>query len=327
MTNQAALAGNSRIRNVVSLVYNGLCTFEFGITAEVFGLPRPELDCNWYRFSAVSVEKGRLRASGGLDFSATGTLEDIERAGTIIIPGWRGNNAPVPRSMKNILRDAHGRGARLVSICSGAYVLAAAGLLDGKHATTHWRYSQDFARRHPGVRMRPDKLYVEDGNVLTSAGSSAGIDLCLHIVRSDYGAEIANSVARRLVMHAHRQGGQRQFIQQPIPSEYEADRLSSILDYVRSNLGQAHSIKSLAKRCGMSARTFQRRFSALTGTPVGKWVTQERLTRACTLLETSSASLIDVGIAVGISDIGGLQYHFRRVFGVSPGQYRKRFTV
>ncbi len=313
--------------NVVALVYNGLCTFEFGIVAEVFGLPRPEIVGNWYRFESVALEKGPLRAAGGLAFTASGSEKALEAAGTIVIPGWRGKDEPVPSAICSALREAHGRGVRLVSICSGVYVLAAAGLLDSHRVATHWRYAQDFSDRHPDVHLATDSLYVDDGDILSSAGSSAGLDLCLHIVRSDFGSKIANSVARRLVMHAHRQGGQTQFIEQPVPAENEAHRLSATLDYIRAGLNRPHSVASLAEVSGMSARTFQRKFVALTGMPVGSWIAQERLTRACTLLETTQASLDDIADAVGLSNPQNLRYHFRKRFDVSPSQYRKRFAA
>ena len=313
-------------RNVAALVYEDLCTFEFGIVTEVFGLTRPELDCEWYSFKSVSTGRGALNAAGGILISATGTRQDLQRAGTVIVPGWRGKDVPVPASVQRVVVDAHRAGARLISICSGAYVFAAAGLLDGRRATTHWQYAEDLARKYPKVNVEADKLYVEDDNIFTSAGSSAGIDVCLHIVRSDFGADVANRVARRLVMHAHRQGGQSQFINQPVPIEYEADRLSGTIDYIRENLDQPHTVHSLANKARMSNRTFQRRFAALTGLPVGRWLVQERVTRACALLESSSSSLEDISAAVGATSVANLQYHFRNLVGTSPGQYRTRFS-
>lgn len=321
-------AGRSRKpnRRVVALVYNGLCTFEFGIVAEVFGLHRPEVDREWYSFTSVAAENGPLTAAGGIEVKATGSRRALSTADTVVIPGWRGKDTPVPSSLCRTVQRAYARGARIVSVCSGAYVLAAAGLLDGRRATTHWRYVDDLSRKYPQVRMEPDQLYVEEGNIFTSAGSSAGIDVCLHIVRQDYGAEVANLVARRLVMHAHRQGGQSQFIAQPVPVDYEADRLSGTVDFVREHLDQPHSVASLAQQARMSPRTFQRRFVALTGLPVGKWLIQERVNRACTLLEASDTPLDAVAAAVGTSSAANLQYHFRNTLGVSPGQYRKRFS-
>ena len=313
-------------RRVAAIVYDDLCTFEFGIVTEVFGLKRPEFDHDWYSFSAVPISRGPLKAAGGIRVSATGSRKDLERAGTVIVPGWRGKDVPVPESLTRALADAHVAGARLISICSGAYVLAAAGLLDGRRATTHWRYADDLSRKYPRVSVEADKLYVEDDNIFTSAGSSAGIDVCLHIVRSDYGADIANRVARRLVMHAHRQGGQSQFITQPVPLEYEADRLSGTIDYIRTHLDEPHTVRSLAQRARMSRRTFQRRFGALTGLPVGKWLAQERVARACELLESSTSSLEDISAAVGATGVANLQYHFRKLVGMSPGRYRTRFS-
>lgn len=313
--------------NVVALTYDGLCTFEYGIVAEVFGLPRPEFGPGWYRFRSTALEPGPLRAAGGLAFEVSGSRTDLRGADTIIIPGWRGKDEPVPSSICEELGAAVDRGARLVSICSGVYVLAAAGLLKGRRVTTHWRYVRDFATKYPETRLEPDSLYVDDGDIFTSAGSSAGIDLCLHIVRKDFGAKIANSVARRLVMHAHRQGGQAQYIEQPVPRQSEAHRLSSTLEHVRSNLDKAHSVASLAQLSGMSLRTFQRRFSALTGVPAVQWIAQERLNRACTLLETTEASIADIAIAAGLTNPENLRYHFRKTLGISPGQYRRRFAA
>ncbi len=313
-------------RRVVALVYNGLCTFEFGIVAEVFGLQRAEIEEPWYSFRSVAAERGTLTAAGGIEVRPTGSRRDVPSAGTVVVPGWRGKDTAVPSALCRVVQRAYDRGARIVSVCSGAYVLAAAGLLDGRRATTHWRYVEDLGQKYPLIRIEPDQLYVEDDNIFTSAGSSAGIDVCLHIVRQDYGSEIANLVARRLVMHAHRQGGQSQFIAQPVPAAYEAGRLSGTIDFVRKHLDQAHSVTSLAKQARMSPRTFQRRFAALTGLPVGRWLIQERVNRACTLLEASDTPLDAISVAVGTSSVANLQYHFRNTLGVSPGQYRKRFS-
>lgn len=327
MPKRSNAANNVTHKKVIALLYNGLCAFEFGIVAEIFGLHRPEIEGAWYSFQSVALEEGPLQATGGLAFSASGSIKDLGDADTIIIPGWRGQDEAVPAAICDALRAAHERGTRIVSICSGIYVLAAAGLLAGRKVTTHWKYVQDFGEKYPQILLQPDRLYVDDGDILTSAGSSAGIDLCLHIVRKDYGAQIANSVARRLVMHAHRQGGQTQYIEQPVPQEKEAHRLSATLDHIRSNLDSSHTISSLATQSGMSDRSFQRKFTTLTGMPVGRWIIQERLMRARTLLETSDASIDDIAQTVGVPNVEGLRYHFRNHFGVSPGQYRKRFSL
>lgn len=313
-------------RRVVSLVYDGLCTFEFGITAEVFGLDRPEVGPNWYQFKSVSLEDQVLHACGGLTIAATGTETDLHRAGTIIVPGWRGPDAPVPDQICNALVRAHRGGARIVSICGGAFVLAAAGLLDGRRATTHWRFAEELARRYPAIEIDASCLYIDEGDILTSAGSSAGIDLCLHIVRSDFGSELANMVARRLVMYSHRQGGQSQFIERPVPMKREADRLSSILDHVQANLQHPHTVSSLARQAGMSERTFQRRFCSLTGLPTHKWILRERLEQARNLLESSPSALDDIARIAGLGSAENLRLQFGRYYGVSPSIYRDRFA-
>src|ERR1700720_2543629 len=203
-------------RRVATLLYDGLSIFEFGIVVEIFGLPRPELEVDWYKFETCSHQRGPLRTTGGVHVQARRGLRTLQQAGTIVISGWKRTSEPPPESLLKALRSAHARGARLVSICSGAFVLAATGLLDGKRATTHWRYAEELASRFPKILVDPGVLYVDEGSILTSAGSAAGIDLCLHIVRCDYGAEIANRVARRLVMPPHRDGGQAQYVQNTV---------------------------------------------------------------------------------------------------------------
>lgn len=310
---------------VVALVYDGLCTFEFGIVSEVFGLHRPELGRDLYRFSSVAVEAEPIRAAGGLTVTATGSSEDLKHADIVVVPGWRGKNEPVPAAITEEIRRAHQRGARLLSVCSGVFVLAASGVLSNRRATTHWRYADALSQAYPDVTVQADRLYVEDGTIISSAGSSAGIDACLHIVREDYGPKVANSVARRLVMHAHRQGGQAQFIEQPLPKAGNEHRLSVMMDEVRGNLAQPYAIASMAKLAGMSPRTFQRRFLGFTGAPAMQWLTQERVSHACVLLETTDLSAESVSLSVGLGNSETLRYHFRKSLGVSPLEYRKRF--
>ncbi|WP_245299246.1 transcriptional regulator FtrA, partial [Sinorhizobium sp. GL28] len=269
---------------VVALAYDGLCTFEFGVAVEMFGLPRPEMGEDWYRFAVASVDPGELRATGGVRFVADGGIELLAEAGTIIVPGWRGADQPVPEAVCQALRDAHDRGARVLSICSGVFVLAAAGLLSGRRATTHWRYTDKLGAFYPDIEVVPDVLYVDSGQVLTSAGSAAGIDLCLHLIRRDFGSEAANRVARRLVVPPHRDGGQAQFIERAVPDVHESARLGPLLDRMRERLGEDFSIAVLAKAAGMSERTFLRRFEAATGTTPARWLLTERLSRARQLL-------------------------------------------
>lgn len=198
---------------VAVLAYDGLCTFEFGIASEVFGLSRPELGENWYRYSICGIEKGPLRAAGGLLINPSAGRSVLNKADLIVVPGWRAIDAPVPPGLVADLQRAHRRGARIMSLCSGINVLAESGLLDGKRATTHWRYIDSVRSRFPSIRLEPDMIYVDEGDVLTAAGSAAGIDLCLHVVRKQFGSKVANTVARRLVVPPHREGGQAQFIE------------------------------------------------------------------------------------------------------------------
>jgi AraC family transcriptional regulator, transcriptional activator FtrA len=267
-----------------------------------------------------------MRATGGVTLRATAGLEAFSRAATIVIPGWCDAAAPPPPRLLDALRRAHKRGARLVSICSGVFVLAAAGVLDGKRATTHWRYASQLAERYPAVQVDPDVLYIDEGNVLTSAGSAAGIDLLLHIVRLDYGAAIANQVARRLVVPPHRDGGQAQYVSAPVRESGERG-LAPLLDWARRHLQQPLAIAQLARRAAMSERNFARRFRAETGTTPHRWLTHERLLAAQRLLETTDDSIDRIAEAVGLQTAPTLRHHFRRIFHTSPAVYRRRFAL
>jgi AraC family transcriptional activator FtrA len=310
---------------VVVLAYDGLCTFEYGVAVELFALPRPEMGEGWYRFATAAVEPGDLNGLGGVRIVGDGGLELLAQASVIIAPGWRGMDAPVPAPLVEALHAAHARGARLMSICSGVFVLAATGLLDGRRATTHWRYADALRARYPAIQVQPDVLYVDEGDLLTSAGSAAGIDLGLHLIRRDFGPEAANAVARRLVVPPHRDGGQAQFVERPVPVAHEASRLGPILDRMRGELASAHTIKALAGAAGMSERTFLRRFEAATGDTPARWLLAARLNRARDLLETSPAGIDQVAEAVGLG-APALRHHFRRQFSTTPGAYRARFA-
>ena len=313
---------------VAVLAYDGLCTFEFGVAAEVFGLPRPEMGSGWYRYAVCGVEPGPLRAAGGLTVAVARGLDVLAEADLIVVPGWRAIDAPVPATSTAALRSAHRGGARLMSLCSGAAVLAATGLLEGRRATTHWRYVAALTALHPGVAFYADVLYVDAGDVLTAAGSAAGIDLCLHVVRRDFGPEAANGVARRLVVPPQRDGGQAQFIAAPVPRAREAARLGPLIDAMRATPGADHALETLARRAGMSLRTFQRRFRAATGLAPGAWLTVERLRLARDLLEgTPAATLSDVAEAAGFGTVAAMRHHFRSRLGTSPAAYRTRFAA
>ncbi len=309
---------------VAALAYDGLCTFEFGVVVEVFGLPRPELE-PWYDFRVCAVERGPLRATGGVFVEAKCGLGALDHAGTVLVPGWRTADERPPRALLTKLRRAHDEGARLVSVCSGAFLLAEAGLLDGRRATTHWRYAQTLAERFPAVRVDPDVLYVDEDDVLTSAGSAAGIDLCLHLVRRDCGASVANAVARRLVVPPHRDGGQLQFIDAPLGAETDAEQLAGVLEKVRAGLQRPHSVASMARLARLSERTFARRFRAVTGTTPHRWLVRERVQRAQHLLETADVPLERVAAACGFADTQLLRLHFKRLVGTPPGTYRRAF--
>lgn len=312
--------------HVVVLAYDGLCTFEFGIAYEVFGLSRPEMGERWYRFSVAGIEPGPLRAAGGLTVAVDQGLEQLDEADLIIAPGWRAIDAPVPEPLIAALKAAHERGARVMSLCSGVAVLAATGLLAGRRATTHWRYVASIAARYPDIALDADVLYMDEGSILTAAGSAAGIDLCLHVVRGDFGPDAANSVARRLVVPPHREGGQAQFIAAPVPEEREGIRLGPLIEWMRERLSEEQPISLLSSKAGMSMRTFQRRFEATTGDSVGEWLLKERLRHARDLLEKELAvSLDDIAIASGFGTLATMRHHFRNRLGTSPSAYRKSF--
>lgn len=316
-------------RLVVALAYDGLCLFEFGVVAEVFGLARPEMGRDWYRFAVAALEPGPLRASpGGVRVEVDGGAALLARAGTVVVPGWRGAAEPVPEALCRALRRAHARGARVLSLCSGVFVLAAAGLLEGRRATTHWRYMDALRRAHPGVTLAEDVLYVDEGDVLTAAGSAAGIDLCLHLVRRDFGPGAASSVARRLVVPPHRDGGQAQYVPRPVPTEREGARLGPLLDRMRQRLDRPQPLPTLAHEAGMSLRTFLRRFRDATGCPPGEWLLRQRLDRARELLEDGArAALVEeVAGLCGFRSAATLRHHFRRRFGLCPAAYRARFA-
>ncbi|WNY86797.1 transcriptional regulator FtrA [Leclercia adecarboxylata] len=310
---------------VVVLAYDGLCTFEFGIAVEIFALPRPEMGEEWYRFAVAGVDPGELRATGGFRLVVDGGLELLSEAGTIIVPGWRGADVPVPAALCEQLVAAHRRGARILSICSGVFVLAAAGLLDNRQATTHWRYTDLLQERYPAIKVTPDVLYIDNGDVLTSAGSAAGIDLCLHLVRRDYGSVAANRVARRLVVSPHRDGGQAQFIQQAVPVAYEGHRLGALFDYLHARLAEPHTVESLAKFVGMSPRTFLRRFNATTGKTPAQWLLHARLSRSQDLLENSQLSIERIAEEVGFGSVATMRHHFKNQLSTTPAAYRRGF--
>jgi AraC family transcriptional activator FtrA len=314
--------GSRDLRRVAALAYEGLGTFEFGIVVEVFGLPRTGMGVAWYDFEVCSLERGPVHAAGGILVQARRGLSALREPGTIVIPGWRYQNETPPRALIDALRAAHADGARLVSICSGVFLLAATGLLDGKCVTPHWRRVGKFRARFPNVRVDPGVLYVDEGNILTSAASAAGIDLCLHIVRRDYGAKVAHELARRLVMATHRHGGQAQFIEDPL-GRPGANGLAAVMEWAQANLAQALAVEDLARRAAMSPRTFARQFRRQTGTTPHQGLTHQRVMEAQRRLETTDASVDRIAEVVGLQTAATLRQHFRSVVGTSPAAYRR----
>ncbi len=311
---------------VVALLYDGLCTFEFGIVAEIFGLSRPEMGSGWYRFASCAVDEGPLRAHGGFVIVADNGPEVLEQADMIVVPGWKGADVPVPEALCQKLRAAHARGARLASVCSGAFVLAATGLLSGGVATTHWRYADKLRGKYPDVEVDDTSLYRAHDRIYTSAGSAAGIDLLIEMVRQDFGASTANSVARRLVMPAHRTGGQAQFLDRPVPAR-EGLEIAPLLDRIRADLATNWTLRRMADESRMSVRTFLRRFSEATGQTPGDWIAAERISEAKRLLCQSNAGMEAVAMAVGFGSAHTLRHHFRTKIGISPADYRARFMA
>lgn len=313
---------------VVALVYPGLASFEYLCAAEVFGGMYPELGQPLYRFETAAMEgPGGIPAAHGLKVVPDHGLDRLPEAGTVVIPGWTENPAtPVPCEILAALRAASARGARIVSICTGAFVLAATGLLDGRRATTHWRYAGLLQDMYPPVRVDSDVLYVDEGLLLTSAGSAAAMDLCLHLVRKDHGAQAANCIARSLVVAPHRDGGQAQFIDRPVPPR-ENSRLTSVLEQMLKMLDMPLTVPQLAQMAAMSERTFLRRFREATGLTPSGWLRVARLERARQLLEETSKPVEIVAQECGFGTANTLRVQFRDGVGVSPIAYRRRFGL
>lgn len=310
---------------VVALAYDRLCTFEFGCVTELFALERPELGVDWYRFAVCASEPGPLRAAGGITVVAPYALRRLDRADTIVVPGWRDPDEAPPEALLKKIRQAYRRGARLCSICSGVFVLAAAGVLDGKTVTTHWRYAEKLRQRYPRVRVEPDALYVDEGQIITSAGSAAGLDMLLHLVRRDYGGAVANRVAQRLVVAPHREGGQAQFVPRPMPPD-DSGRLARLMDWMRQHAALPHTLRALAERAAMSPRTLQRQFHEATGMAPYEWLVRERVAAAREMLEAQTPLPIGrIAELAGFGSEESMRRHFRRIVLTSPAAYRDKF--
>ncbi len=310
---------------LVVLAYDQLCTFEFGTAIEAFGRDDPQLKRPLYEVRVAAAEPGPLRAFGGVQIIVEGGLELLEQAGTIVIPGWRDLAEEVGTDLLDALKAASQRGCRIVTICAGTFVLAATGLLTGRRATTHWHHHEALAKAYPDVQVEASVLYVDEGNILTSAGCVSGVDTCLHLIRRDFGPEAANRAARRMVTPPHRLGCQTQYIEQPVTVR-PASSLAPLLDRLQTNPASDIDIEQMARAAHMSRRTFLRRFHDATGTTPANWLLGIRLERAKALLETSTLPMPLIAEQCGFGTAATLRHHFRKSLDSSPTCYRKQFA-
>ncbi|GHO82169.1 helix-turn-helix domain-containing protein [Dictyobacter formicarum] len=314
------------MHTIAVLIYDAVNPFELAVATEVFGFERPELGVPWYRFLICAVEPRPIRTSAGIFLTTSYSLEHVEEADTIILPGSRPGNVPVPETLLDTLRRSYQRGARIITLCTATFLLAAAGLLDGRCVTTHWAWAAELAERYPRVHVDPQRLYTDDGQILTSAGTAAAIDLSLHVVRQDYGAEIATAIARRMVVPPHRDGGQAQYIETPLLSAREkGEPFGVTLEWITAHLHENLTVEQMAARAVMSPRTFARRFQATLGTTPYQWLLQQRVLLAQRQLETTNESIERVATCCGFSSAATFRLHFQRLLHISPQMYRHTF--
>ena len=317
----------SSTETIAVVAFDGISPFHLSVPCLVFGEDRTEAGRPRFRLQVCGVERGTLRTNAGFTIEVGHGLEAVRRAQIVIVPSWLDGGAPAPAALLQALRHAHRRGATIVGLCLGAFVLAEAGLLEGRTATTHWHLAETFASRYPAVRLQPEVLYVDHGDVLTSAGTAAAIDCCLHLLRVRHGAEAANRAARRMVVAPHRQGGQAQYIPQPMPPAGERDRLAPLLEWLARRAQHPHQLDDLARRALMSRRTFTRRFREATGTTVGQWLQHQRLALAQRLLETTDKPIEAVAADAGFGSAVSLRQHFAAALRTSPTAYRRQFST
>jgi len=314
------------IRNVVALVGGRAAAFELGVVCQVFGLDRSDDGLPVYDFAVCGTRPGAVPTTSGFDIHVGHGVDRVAAADLVTVPAWPELDLPTPPPLVDALRAAVARGAQVLSVCTGAFLLAGAGLLDGRRAATHWQFADRLARRHPRVQVDRGVLYVEDGPVLTSAGASAGIDACLHLVRREHGAATANALARRMVVPAHRSGGQAQYVEMPVPSLPAAgDALADVIDWAQARLDQPLTVPTLAARALMSPRTFARRFTAATGTTPHRWLLDQRLQLAEELLERTDLLVDTVATRAGFGSADALRHHFAARRGVGPTTHRRTF--
>lgn len=314
--------------SVAVAVIDDMPLYEVAIACEIFGGEWPDLADPWYDLRLCALRPGSTRTESGFVLDTRHTLADLVSAETVIIPAvphaCLKSSLPFPDELLKAVREASAAGARIVSLCSGAFVLAASGLLDGRRATTHWLHADTLARRYPRVQVDASVLYVDDGDVLTSAGRSGGLDLCLHLVRRDLGAHVANQMARRMVVPAHRPGGQAQYIHLSVP-DTDDDGLGPVLQWAAENLDRPLTVAQLARRANMSSRTFVRHFHAATGATPLQWLLNQRLAHAQTLLESTNLPIEQISRHSGLGTAANLRRHFAINVGVTPTHYRRAF--
>ncbi|MFG3708426.1 GlxA family transcriptional regulator [Micromonospora sp. NPDC047670] len=312
------------LRSVAVIVMEGVAAFELGVLAEVFGTDRTADGFPAYRFDLCSPDGAPVRTKSGFHLTPHDGLGPVEEADLVAVPAHQ-HGATVPAQVLDALRRAADRGAYVLSVCSGAFLLGEAGLLDGRECTTHWMYVDELQRRHPTAKVRCNSLYVQDGRLLTSAGTAAGIDACLHLVRQEHGSATATRLARRMVVPPHRDGGQSQYVEAPIPKTPEAPTLEPVLEWLMGHLDRPVTVDELAVRAGMAPRTFARRFRAETGTTPHDWLTNQRVLLARRLLEETPLSVEAVADRAGFGDAAALRHHFARRVGATPQTYRTTF--
>lgn len=313
------------VKSIAIIAFNNISPFQLSVPCMVFGENRLDIDGPRFDLMICAAEDGELKTNAGFSIRTPYALRDMDTADMVIVPSWRDACEAPPPELLAALNAAHLRGATIVGLCMGAFVLAAAGLLDNRPATSHWLLTDELAQRYPQIAVRPDVLYVDDGDVITSAGVAAGIDCCLHILRRLHGAEAAGRVARRMVVPPHRQGGQAQYIEKPIRGSAAEDGFSQGLEWVRGHLAEPHSIDSLAERFMMSRRTFTRRFRQVTGTTVGAWLLNQRLALAQRMLETTAKPIDLIAQEAGFGSEVSLRLHFNKVLKTTPSRYRREF--
>ncbi|HEX6339541.1 GlxA family transcriptional regulator [Umezawaea sp.] len=313
------------LNTVACVLIDGVETFEFGLICEVFGVDRTADGVPPIEFRVCGEEPGApLGTKVGVTITPSLGLDALVGADLVAVPAFTIRDE-YPPAVLRALRDAADAGATLLSVCSGGFLLGAAGLLDGRRCTAHWREKENFAERFPLARLDPDVLFVDDGNIITSAGTASGIDACLHLVRREHGSAVATAIARRMVVAPQRDGGQRQYVELPVP-DCTADSLSPLLTWMLKHLDTEHAVADLARRATLSERTFARRFVAETGTTPHRWLTAQRVLRARQLLEDTDFGIDDVARHSGFGTAALLRHHFNRAVGVTPNDYRRTFA-